>query len=181
MRQILKIIPKPKIKTPFFINFLFWFSLILTLVLITLFLLLKIQIINLETKKERIEKSLEFSLSEKKLIEEITLISENINLFIEIFQEHRFTSKFLNFLKTLSHFQTQFTSLEIDNSALWGTVRGKTKNFQTLSEQILIFQEEKNIENFQILDINLTPEGKVEFNFAFNFSPKLIKKDESSF
>jgi len=176
MRQFLKIIPKPKIKTPFFVNFLFWFSLILALTLIALFFLLKIQIINLEIKKERIEKSLEFSLSEKKLIEETRLISENINLFAEIFQEHRFTSKFLNFFKTLSHFQTQFISLEIDNDTFRAGVKGKTKNFQTLSEQILIFQEEKNIENFQILGIDLMPEGKVEFNFVFNFSPKLIKR-----
>ncbi len=174
--QFLKIIPRPKIKTSISVNSLFWFSLILSLILITLFFLLEAQIINLRAKEKEIEQGLELSSLEKNLIEKAKVAAENINLFSKLFQEHKYTSKFLDFLKTLSHSYAQFTSLGLNNNTFFATLKGRTKNFQTLGEQILFFQQDKNIENFQISEIGLNREGKVEFKFTFNFSPQLLKK-----
>lgn len=171
-----KIIPRPKPKISVFINFLFWFSLILLIVLGGLYFLLHNQVSSLAIEKEEIEEDITLSPGQEELKKEMQLMSNKISDFSEIFEEHKITSNFFKFLKTYCHPKVQFMSLRIDNKQTKADLQGETENFRTLGEQILILKQVEFIKGLQVSNISLTQAGKVSFSLTFTFSEELIKK-----
>jgi hypothetical protein len=173
--KLIEIIPKAKKVISPVEGYLFWFSVVLIIVLIGLFFFLQNQIFVLGQKKINLEKSLTTMEEEEALNKEINLTAGRIGIFSKILKEHRKTSKFLNFLRVYCHSKVQILSLDLDARVLNATFNGKTDDFQTLGEQILILKESGFVSNIQVSKIFLDRKGKVGFSLSFNFSENIIK------
>ncbi len=174
-KGLTKIIPKPKPEIPSFFNFLFWLSLILLIILGGFSFFLQNQISDLETKKEELERELS-SQAQKEVEKRLSKTSEKIEDFSELLEKHKISSKFFEFLKDSCHLKVYLTSLHLNNKDFLVELSGKTENFQTLGQQILIFQKKEEVKNLRVSDIVLDREGTVNFSLNFKFSENLIKK-----
>lgn len=174
-KALTKIIPKPKIEIPTSLNILFWLSLILLIILGGVFFFLQNQVSNLETRKGELERQLS-SQPQKEIEKRLVEISEKMEDFSEFFQEHKISSKFFEFLKDSCHQKVRLTSLYLNNKDFRVELSGKTEDFQTLGQQILIFQNREEVKDVKVSDVVLDREGAVNFSLTFNFSEDLIKK-----
>lgn len=175
---LVKIIPRPKPKTPLWINFFFWLSLILLVSSVASFFLLQNQTSVLKANKEKIETQIGVvgTQAQKLLEEEILDISEKIRDFSTLFKEHKITSKIFDFLEASCHPKVQFTALDLETKNYTVTLRGRTENFQTLGEQLLILESNKDIKNLELSDISFGREGKVGFGLTFNLTEELFRR-----
>jgi len=175
--SLVKIIPRPKEKPSRLVNFLFSFSLILILGLLGGYLFLGIQTSSLQDKKQELQREIEKIISEREELKEDILRSQDkIEDFKEVFQNHKFASRFFDFLESSCHAKVQFTSLNLGAESSVANLTGKTENFKTLGEQLLVFKGDKNIKGLEVSNISLDQDGKVRFNLTFNFASSLLKK-----
>ena len=74
-----------------------------------------------------------------------------------------------------THPQTQFNSfnLSLETGAL--ELRGRTLNFQTLSQQISALREESAIKALELSDISLGEEGQTEFTVRIIFDARIFQ------
>jgi Tfp pilus assembly protein PilN len=172
---LIKIIPKPKPETPFYVNLLFWVALILIPLLGGGYLYLNSKLSSLQDKKVQLESELSYTKEEKKLEEEVSKTALAIRDFANLLEEHLFPSKFFEFLNSISHPKVQFLSLQLDNEIYQATLSGKADNFKKLGEQILILKKNENIKGLTLYNIFLDREGKVNFSLSFNFDENLVK------
>jgi len=174
--SLIKIIPKPKPETPFYLNLLLWLSLALLIFLVGSFFFLKTKVSDLEQRKVEIEKEFDYSQEKKELEREVRKSSMLIKDFSNIFQKHITPSKFFEFLESVSHPKVQLVSLQLDNKLFHVSLSGRTENFRTLGEQILALRQNKSINDLKVYNLFLDREGKVNFGLSFNFSEDLIKR-----
>ncbi|MBZ9572842.1 hypothetical protein KJA17_01465 [Patescibacteria group bacterium] len=173
-----KIIPKPKPKVAGWLNFLFYFSIILIIILIAGLLFLKSRISSLEEEKERLESQIaELEGEEEKRLEETILsLGEKIKVFKELLKSHKISSNFLSLLESSCHPRVQFTKLNLDTKNYQVSLEGKTESFQSLGEQLLILRKNENIGILNLSNISLDWEGKVNFSLTFSLVPEVFKK-----
>jgi len=173
-----KIIPKPKPKVAFFVNFLFYFSIVLIILLVASFFFLKNKISFLEERNEDLESQIaELEGEEEKELEEAILgFQEKIKIFKELFRDHKISSNFLSLLESSCHPKVQFTKLSLDTKNYQVNLEGKTESFQSLGEQLLILRKNENIKEFNLSNISLDREGKVNFDLTFSLVPEVFKK-----
>lgn len=174
--KLIEIIPKAKKEISPIVNYLFWSAVALIIILIGLFFFLQNQIFALEKKGGELEKKLTTHGEQEKLDKEIKITADKIDIFSKLLSEHKITSNFFEFLKTYCHPKVQFFSLDIDAKIFKASINGKTDDFQTLGEQILIFKESGFVNDLQVSNISLDRKGKVGFELSFMFSEKIIKK-----
>lgn len=175
--SLVKIIPRPREKPSRLVNFLFLFSLILILSLLVSYWFLGTQTSSLQSKKQDVRRKIEEIIGERRrLKEDISEFQDKIGDFRELFQNHKFTSIFFDFLESSCHPKVQFTSLGLDTENSVANLTGKTENFKTLGEQLLVFKGDKNIKGLKASNISLDRDGKVKFNLTFTFSSSLLKK-----
>ncbi|MBU2579134.1 hypothetical protein KKA09_03395 [Patescibacteria group bacterium] len=172
--KLIEIIPKAKKEISPVVNYLFWFACVLIVLLIGLFFFLQNQNSALEQKKANLEKKLIASEEQEKLNKEISLTAEKINIFSQLFKKHKISSNFFEFLRTYCHPKVQFLSLDLDTRIFKADLDGKTDDFQTLGEQILILSQSGFVNDVQISNISLDRKGKVDFGLSFNFSENII-------
>lgn len=175
--SLVKIIPRPREKPSRLVNFLFSFSLILILSLLGSYLFLGTQTSSLQGEKQDVRRKIEEIIGERRgLKEDISGFQGKIEDFKEVFQNHKFTSIFFDFLESSCHLKVQFTSLSLDTESSVANLTGKTDNFKTLGEQLLVFKGDKNIKGLRVSNVSLDQDGKVRFSLTFTFSSSLLKK-----
>jgi len=173
-----RIIPKPKPKTPFSVNFLFYFAILLVIISIGSFFFLESQISSLKERKEELGRQI-IGLEgeeEKKLEEEILFFEEKIKVFKEIFENHKISSNFLPLLESSCHPKVQLTKLNLATENGQVSLEGKTESFQSLGEQFLIFRENEKLGNLILSNISLDREGKINFSLTFSLLSEVLKK-----
>lgn len=173
-----RIIPKPRPKTPFSVNFLFYFAILLVIISIGGFFFLASQISSLEEGREELGRQIVEleGEEEKKIEEEILFFREKIKIFKEIFTNHKISSNFLSLLESSSHQKVQLTSLNLVTENGRVSLQGKTESFQTLGEQFLIFSENEKIEDLILSNISLDKKGKINFSLTFSLLLEVFKK-----
>jgi hypothetical protein len=124
-----------------------------------------------------LEKELAYSKEEKDLEATLLNTADKMKDFSKVLSEHKYTSKFFEFLKKYSHPKVQFFSLELNNKNRRVDLSGKAESFHSLGEQILIFRRNKDIQKLRVHNIYLDRDGKVNFSLTFSFSKDLIKNE----
>ena len=173
-----RIIPKPKPKTPFSVNFLFYFAVLLVIISIGSFFFLKSEISSLGERKGELERQI-IELEgeeEKELEEEILGWQEKIKVFKKIFEEHKISSNFFSLLESSCQTKVQLTGLNLVTEDSRVSLEGKTESFQSLGEQFLIFGENEKIEDLVLSNISLDREGKVNFSLTFFLLSEVFKR-----
>lgn len=122
------------------------------------------------------EQILEISTIEDTRIEtEIFASQEKIKDFSKILSAHAKSSQFFEFLEGKTHPEVWFTDLDLNPDMFSVRLSGKALNFQTLAQQLYIFQAEDLIESVTLTDFSLGEEGATDFSFNISFSPEVLK------
>lgn len=171
------IFPKKIPPTPILLNFLFYFSLILLISVIS-----GIFIVNNSIKKSQksLEALEEVLVGEKTseniaLEKEILSYSQKIKDLSQIIDEHVVSSEFFTFLEKNSHPKVWFSQFNLDTEA--GTVNliGEAQSFESLGQQLTIFKKEELIKEINLEKIEITKQGKINFALFLSFSPIILK------
>jgi len=173
-----RIIPKPKPKTPFSVNFLFYFAVLLVVISIGSFFFLESGISSQKQRKEELGRQI-IELEgeeEKELEEEILGWQEKIKVFKEIFENHKISSNFFSLLESSCQQNVQLTRLNLATEDSRVSLEGKTESFQSLGEQFLIFRENEKVRDLILSNISLDREGKVNFSLTFSLLSEVFKR-----
>jgi len=169
----IEIIPKEAKKFPLWQNILFYFSLVLLLASLSGFFVLnyfqKKSQATLDDLRKTIEKG--FTAEEKTLEKELLSYQKKIEDFSTLFLDYRLTSKLFGFFEKLIHPKVFFTDFSLDPKLNKLSLSGQTENFETLGQQILIFQKEEKIKSLDLKEIGISKEGKIEFSLDISFIP----------
>ncbi len=173
----MEIIPKKITQIPRWLNYLFYFSLIAFVSVI-----ISIVIINKSLNDRQITlEELEVSLVQIKTPENISLEKEvrdyerKIKDFAPLIEEHLETSNIFNFLQKDCHPKVWFQQFSLDSRQNKVNVSGKTQSFETLGQQILIFKDDKLVQDIKLEKVSLGKEGKIDFALSISLNPQIFK------
>jgi len=173
----MEIIPKKIIQIPKWLNYLFYFSFIILFLIIIGIFIINNYINNFQTAL----KELESFLVQIRTPENIALESEirdyerKIKDFTPLLKEHLETSNIFNFLQKDCHPKVWFQQFSLDSRQNKVNVSGKTQNFETLGQQILIFKDDKFVEDVKLEKVSLGKEGKIDFSLSISLNPQIFK------
>ncbi len=174
---MVEIVPKSSEKENGSTGFLFFFSLFFLFAsIIAYFVFLSLQkkaeasIQNLQERLAK-EKTAEIEALEKTLQD----YEKRLRNIEPLLKEHVFTSKLFAELEKNTHPQVFFYHFDLDCPNLTVTLKGKSKDFFSLGQQILILEKNPKIANPTLEQLSLDQEKMVDFVLRFQFSPDLIK------
>jgi len=173
----LNIIPKPKPALPFWVNPLIGLSGGILLVMIVLFVFYYYQALSWNSKSEAKESDyLALNTPENRAIEErVGKISEKLTKFSQAFANHKFSYVFFDFLKSNCHPNVSFSNLSFAPSSGKVALTGQTNNYKSLSEQIIVLKNIKELSSLEVSDIALDKEAKITFRLSFIIDPSFFK------
>ena len=112
---------------------------------------------------------------EKKIETQLLLQRKTINDFAKLFQDHKKASAFFEFIENNCHPKVWFTELTLSPEDAQANLSGQTVNFQTLGQQILIFQEHDSVESVQLNSLTINDEGETEFTLSLPLNSQMFK------
>lgn len=173
---LLKIIPRAKPKVPDWINFLFWFSLILLLAVISISFYLQSQVSFLDKKEEELDNQLtKIETGDVETLEkEVFAVSKKIKDFSRLFKERKVISGIFDFFRSQCHPKVQFATFSLTSENYQVNLNGQTESFRTLGEQVLSFKKNENIKDFQLFNVSFNREGKVVFTVTFSLAEAIF-------
>jgi len=174
------IIPKPIKKTPRIYEFaphiVFGLVLVVVLAYVVLFYFENKTSKTLWDLEEKIAQV--GTMEEKNLETQILLDKQKIDDFSKLFAGRQRISNFFKFLEENCHPKIWFNKLELSPSDSQAVVSGETSNFETLGQQIAIFQSQEMVKNIEISDLNIDKNGRASFNFTISLDPEIFKNNE---
>ena len=106
---------------------------------------------------------------------QVLLNSDKIGKFLTLFQDHKKSSNFFALLEESCHPKVWITRLDLNANEAKAVLAGQTPNFQTLGEQLLIFQEEAMVRSISISSLSIGKEGETKFTLSLFLNPSIIK------
>lgn len=134
-----------------------------------------------ETKATAELKLLEEAINAKKTPEERTLeetmflYQSKIKDFSTLVQSKTNVLGSLNFLERFAHPQVAFSDFNLNSSARTLHLQGRTQDFTTLHEQILILKSQQEVESLKISNLLFGEKGNVEFSLDINLDPAVFQ------
>ncbi len=172
---MVQVIPKTAIKQISAIKkILPWFSFALVIIVVGLYFVFSQQIVKTEAALDQAEQELAQVQSEeqKELENKILITKIKTEDIIQILQRRQKASDFFTLLESLVHPKLYFTALSLNIENEQAEVKGLCNDFTSLGEQVIAFSQSSFIEEAQLLDINFTKEGEIEFSIALSLSLK---------
>lgn len=176
----IQIVPREEERSPIWIDILFYLSLILLVATVSSYFILN----HLKQKEEQRYASLQQQISGEKGLKEINMEKEVIDYkkkiddFSLILNSRLYISQIFPFFEGLIH--PNVVLHDFSAEALTGKISfsGTTENFQTLGQQMVIFQNEKLIRETKLTDVFFDNEGNISFDFEITLDPKVLQKNE---
>jgi len=172
----IEIIPKKVVEpSPWQNTLLYFFISLLLLSLLGYFTLdyfVKEADRNLQELKEELIKAR--SPQQIALEKEILDYQEKIEDFSFLLANHQKSSNFFDFLEEIIHPEVFFSELNLDTKGNRVRLYGQAESFQTLGQQLLIFQKTEVIKNLKLSEIRIEEGGKIEFVFDFSLNQELF-------
>jgi len=174
---MVEIIPKPIEKVPSYQKKLFYFFLFLFFFLIISYFILT----SLQQKSETLLSDLTESISQGKTSQIIALEKEIINYqrkienLFPLFENHKLSSRFFEFLETNTHPRVFFSQITLNSQDSLANLSGQTDSFFTLGQQLAIFEGKAEVTNLNLTKVSIGRGGKIEFSFNLSFNPNFLK------
>jgi hypothetical protein len=170
----IEIVPKPKIKKRPPVNIFFYILLFVFLIFLIGYLVLYFNEKKLNRELSEIEKALQKSPAQESLEKELENWQKKINDFGLLFSRHQFTTKLFDYLEESTLPKVNYSKFKLDSGKGILELSGQTDNFETLGQQILIFKEQEFIKNFNLTDVSIAKEGKINFNIQMVLNSKIF-------
>lgn len=174
---MVELIPKETPQIPRWLNIVFYFSLLILFFSIISFFVLG----NSIKKAQSALQGLEIDLFEARTAERVVLEKEIINYekkindFFSLAPHHLEASFFFGFLERITHPQVWFPRINFDADQSKVYFGGTTRNFESLGQQILIFQQENFISDVNLEKVSIDRTGDINFDLSFSVNLELLK------
>lgn len=174
---MMEIIPKETPKTPEWLNTLFYVLIFIFIVSIVSIFLLNNSLANSLEDLSLLESSIlqketpESASLEKK----ITLYKDKVNDFSYLADQHLLTSKIFTIVEGFCHPQIYFTNFELTAREGTLSLNGKTDDFKTLGQQMLILKKEASLTSYALEEVTINKDGGIDFTLSINLSPEILK------
>jgi len=177
--MVQELIPKEKLKTPSLINFLFYLSLILVMILGTCYFGVRIKNSSIKSQIEEVKLNVSKIKIEgdKETERQVLGYQKKINDFSGLFNEHKIVSSFLDLLRKSTHLKVSLSTLVLNTETAQVILGGQTENFKTLGEQILYLKGSEFIKGLVLSNLALGEEGDVKFNISLSLDPEIFKNE----
>ncbi len=170
--SFIKIMPRPKEKTPLYIKVLFPASICLLLLAIGLSFFLKAQNASLSLKKEEIRQKLIEAQAGTRIERELFSTVAKIREFSRLKAKRKEVFPVLSFIQKSCHPQIMLKKMQVDLAENRIIIGGEALNFRSLSEQIVVFKRSKEIKSLKVADVFKNRRGRVEFIITLNVDQK---------
>lgn len=116
---------------------------------------------------------------DEKVIEaEVLLNKKQIDDFVKLFAGHQRVLNFLKFLEANSHPEIWFNKLTLSVEDSQVVLSGETSNFETLGQQIVVFQNQELVKDVEISDLSVAKNGRAAFTFTISLDSEIFKNNE---
>jgi len=115
---------------------------------------------------------------EKNIETQLLLDKQKIDDFAVLFSDHKQASNFFDFLEENCHPKIWFNKLELNTQDFQVILTGETSNFETLGQQIVIFQEQELVKSIEISDLSVAKNGRANFAVILHLDPQIFKYNE---
>ncbi len=173
---MVEIIPKKVAPLSHWVNILFYFSLVLLVFCIAGFFILSSSI----KKSQKSLTDLENAFVSAKTSERISLEKEVLKYqkktedFSKIVGGHLETSKVFDLLQKDCHPKVWFSQFNLDSKGNQIGLSGETQSFESLGQQLLIFQGEDFIESVNLEKVSISKEGKIGFSLSLSLTSRFL-------
>ena len=174
---MVEIIPKKAPVLPQWLNILFYFSLVILIFSILGYFILGNSLQNNQKNLSNLEKSLFEGRSSERinLEKEILKYQRNTEDFSQLIGKHLTISEVFNTLQKNSHPKVWFSQFNLDAKEAKISVSGESQSFESLGQQLLIFQDENLIKETNLEQVSITKEGKIKFSLTLSLDPQIFK------
>lgn len=171
----IEVIPKPKNKVIFAGTTVLY---IITAVLI-IFILSYFALIFLKNRADKnlaeIEKRLTRTEEESKLENQVSSAKRNLDNWSLLASEHRFPLAVFKLLQKNTHPKVSFSGFQFNLRENTLALEGQTENYETLGQQVLIFQNHNLIQKVNVSKISINPERRINFELKLFVDPQILK------
>lgn len=166
---------KKETKKPFWLNLILYLSFSLFIVAVLGYFVLDYS----NKKASELSLQLQDKINEQKapilpLEEELSRAQAKVDNFSILLDEHKLNSRLFSLIEKLTSPEVSFGDLDFNASEAKIELSGQTSNFKSLGEQLLIFQEEKDIKEVKLSSVSLGEKGDVKFILDISLDPKVI-------
>ncbi|MGC9031290.1 MAG: hypothetical protein ACP5H7_00765 [Minisyncoccia bacterium] len=171
------LIPREPKKPSIFVNILLIFSFLIFIFLGVGYFLLNKKIKDLNNENSTLENEIIF-LNSPQVIEKRNNFLK-LNSIIKNFSKNlhfkNVPSKVLKFIASNTLSEVVFNNFRFDATQKNVSLDGKVDSLQTLAEQILILQLQKEVSNVKVSNVSYEKEGNLTFSLTFNLSEDIFK------
>jgi len=173
---MVEIIPKEAPKPPRGLSLLFYFAIFLLILAIGGYFALN----NFLQKADKELASLKLNITEVMTPEKIALEQEilssrdKIDMFSYLIEQHLEGSKVFGIIQKVTHPKVWFSNLDFSPRQKTLKVSGKTQNFESLGQQLIIMENEETIDAVDLETISISKEGGIEFSLSLSFKPDVF-------
>ena len=171
------IIPKTLKKTPQWQNFAFYISCaLLAVVILGYAALFYFEAKAFGVLQDLEEKIAQVATKEEKVTEAKVLSAQKkISDFSKLLKNHQKSSNFFTFLEENCHPKVWLTEVALNPEKAEALVSGKTADFETLGQQLFIFQQHELIQSVDLTNLLIGKKGETEFSFYLYLNPKIFQ------
>lgn len=112
---------------------------------------------------------------ESSLEKEVLLARRQIDDFKFLLSRHLFPARVFDFFEENTHPRVWFSELRTNLQQGTVILEGNTDNFQTLGQQLLIFEQHEFVKQATVSKVSVGREGEVTFNLQVVFDPESLK------
>jgi len=105
---------------------------------------------------------------------QILLYRDKINDYSTILDKHVRASNVFSFLEQLTHPQIIFSWFSLDEESALLSLSGKADGFESLGQQILLFEGNESTVNVILKKVSLAKDGSVDFQLDITLDPKIF-------
>ncbi|MFH0792080.1 MAG: hypothetical protein V1905_02605 [bacterium] len=105
---------------------------------------------------------------------QILLYRDKINDYSAILDKHTITSNAFSFLEKLTHPQVIFSWFSLDEGDALLSLSGTADNFESLGQQVLLFEGDRLTANVILKKVSLAKDGSVDFQVDITLDPKIF-------
>ena len=173
---MIEIIPKPAAKIPFWLNILFYSSIVLLIAVISSFFVLNHFIKKSTDTLQDLETALarERTPSKIALEKEIFSYQKKIEDLASLLKEHLASSQVFEFLERVTHPRVWFLNFDFSSRESRVKVSGITESFQTLGQQIFILKKNPLVKDLNLSGVSIGKEGEIVFTIDLLLDPQIF-------
>lgn len=120
------------------------------------------------------QKGLVKTAEEKALEDSLVGYQNKINIFGKVFEEHRKVVNILSFVEKTIHPGVYFSKISYDVKTGETSLNGAAADFMTVSQQVIIFKEQKDIvKKVTLSSLAPSEKGGIGFSLALSIDPNI--------